>query len=119
MTDQAFYWIGVGVVLALAALAVLAFAAFFYANLIHNRFHFILFRKGQRRLSIASWYNARLMSDDYFTADDFPICARPLYASYRFGSHRFFILAGTHSGSRHAVIRGEHPESRKDTDHAD
>ena len=113
MSDSPFYWIGVGVSLTIAAAIVIGGLLLIYAHLIHGRFNFILFRKGERRLSIASWCNARLMNDEDFTADDFPICERPFYASYRFGKRRFFLLAGTHNQmSRHAVLRGEHPEHR-------
>jgi len=104
-----FYWIGVGVVLTIAALAIIIGLIWIYAWVIHRRFNAILFRKGQRRLSLASWYNSRLMGNPNFNADDWPIGERPFYLSYRIGSKRLFVLAGLMTGPRHAVITGQHP----------
>jgi hypothetical protein len=114
MSDTAFYWIGVGVSLTVAATLVLVCLIILYAWLIHGRFSWIPFRKSQRRLSIASWYNARLMNDTEFMVDDFPIGPRPLYISYKIGNHRLFILIGRLEQYRHASIHGKHPEHEGD-----
>lgn len=111
MVDASFYWIGVGVTLTLAVAAIGAALIVLYAWLIRDRFGAILFRKSQRRLSLASWYNAKLLSDVEWMADDMPIGERPLYLSYRVGERRLFILIGTLGRYRHAPIRGRHPEA--------
>jgi hypothetical protein len=112
MGDELFWWVGYLVVVIAGLLAILFVLGWAYFQLIHGRFGAIIFRKGDRRLSIASWYNGRLMSDDHFTADDYPICERPLYLSYRVGGHRIFFMAGTLGPHRHAVIKGEHPDKQ-------
>lgn len=109
--DVAFYWIGVGVVSTLAV-AIVAFVLFFlYARFLHERFSWILFRKGERRLSLTAWYNSRLMSDEHFHADDFPIGKRPFYLSYEFArDRRVFVLFGTVGARRSMAVSGTHPE---------
>ena len=105
-----FFWIGL-VVTALVVLAALLIGLFcLYFTFCHNRFNVILFRHGERRLSIASWYRAKLMNAPDFTADDWPIGPRPFYLSYRFnGERRVFIMLGVLECHRHAPIKGEHP----------
>lgn len=109
-----FQWFGLviaGIIVGMAALLGLLIA---YYRLVHRRFGFILFRKGPRRLSIASWNNARLLSRGQETpwrADDWPVCERPFYASCRIGNRRLFILAGTIPDSpRFNAVEGVHPD---------
>ena len=112
--DVAFYWLGVGVAATVAVLAVAALLLFLYAKLLHGRFNLIFFRKGQRRLSIASWYNAKLMNDEHFHADDFVIGERPFYLSYEFSpDRRAFVMLGTIGSSRSMAIKGKHPEDEQ------
>jgi len=110
MSGVVFYWIGVGAVSVITASAVLAGLTVIYAALLHGRFHLIFFRKTDRRLSLASWYNARMMSDEHFGADDFPIAQRPFLLSYNIGKRRIFIMAGVMEDRRHSPIEGKHPE---------
>lgn len=111
MTDI-FYWIGVVTValLGFAATAVALIAA--YVFLIHDRFNVIFFRKGQRRLSIASWHSSKLVDQDTFEVDDFLINERPLYVSYRFGRRRAFVMFGLLSDPRYRALWGKHPEEQ-------
>lgn len=115
---EAFYWIGVAVS-ALAILAIVGVALLlFWGRLIHGRFHAILFRKGQRRLSVAAWHGSRLVSkqadDGLYDFDDWPVNERPLYLSYRLGQkRRLFFLAGMMTGRRSSVGKGRHPEESK------
>lgn len=118
MTD-AFYWIGVVVVCGLSVLVISVGLLWIYFNLLHDRFNAIMFRKSERRLSIASWHATRLIrkgqsSDDDWPADDWPINKRPFYLSCRIGGRRLFILAGLISGPRANIIRGAHPEGAGD-----
>lgn len=113
--DVVFYWIGIGAV-ALAMIAVVFVAAlFFWSRCIKGRFSAILFRKGERRLSIASWYAGKLLRtdgesrDDDWPADDWPIGERPFYLSFRIGECRLFLLAGMLSPRRSSSIKGIHP----------
>lgn len=102
----------------LAVLAALAgVCLFLWAKLIYQRFHWIPFRKGQRRLSLASWHNTRIMqmgNEDpdpaVFTFDDWPIGPRPFYLSYRFGDRRFFVMLGIMGSVRNTIGKGKHPE---------
>lgn len=110
MADAAFYWIGVGVALTLAVAAIGAALIYLYAWLIHDRFGWIIFRRPERRLSLASWYNAKLMNDTDWGIDDMPIGPRPFYLSYRIGERRLFIMIGTLGAYRHSIARGKHPE---------
>ncbi|MCW2405051.1 hypothetical protein M2336_001680 [Sphingobium sp. B1D7B] len=111
MSDQFFWWTGAIVIALLAASAFAYCIIWLYANFIHERIGHILFRKTERRISIASWYNARLMSDEFYKADDWPICERPLYLSYELPSHRrLFIMIGKLEPRRDAPIQGTHPE---------
>lgn len=119
MTDSAFYWIGLGVVLGLAVIALLAALIFLYAHLLHGRFGLIFFRKGKCRLSLASWYNTRLMSDEHYCADDWPIGPRPFYLSYEIGKRRLFVMAGTLAERRDSPIRGKHPAESLPTPSSD
>ena len=105
-----FYWIGVGAVGAITIAAVFVGLVFAYFYLIAGRFQLILFRKTQRRLSLAAWHGAKLMSDEYFHADDFPITQRPLFASYRIGKRHLFFMAGLYEDRRHMPISGKHPD---------
>ncbi|SFJ49108.1 hypothetical protein SAMN03159338_1546 [Sphingomonas sp. NFR04] len=108
---EAFYWIGVGATAAIATLLVLAALIWLYAVLLHGRFNLIFFRKGDRRLSIASWHNSQMFNQDAYWADDFPIGPRPFYLSYRVGGERrAFIMLGMIDACRHAPIHGKHPE---------
>lgn len=113
MSELAFYWIGVGVVVTLGAIAILFVAVFLYASLLHGRFSLIFFRKGERRISIASWYNAKLMNNEHFNADDFPIAPRPFYLSYRYGNRRIFIMAGILEPHRHSFDRVPEGEGKR------
>jgi hypothetical protein len=114
MSYDTFYWIGVCAT-ALAVLLVVGAVLFVaYATLLHGRFNLILFREGERRLSIASWHNARFARDD-FEADDWPIGKRPFYLSYKLNDNRrLFIMCGTISGPRFGRVRGAHPEKMND-----
>lgn len=108
--DDAFYWIGVAVV-AVAALAAALYAlAWMYFRGVHGRIGAILFRKGERRLSLTSWHPSRLLSDKHYTADDWPINERPFYLSYQIGRRRLFVMAGALEPMRSAAVRGKHPE---------
>lgn len=110
-----FHWIGVAAVATVAIAVVGAGLFWLYANFLHGRFSTILFRKGQRRLSIASWHQSRLLmrggdsQPNEWQADDWPVNERPLYLSFRVGNRRLFILAGLLSNVRDSVIRGAHP----------
>lgn len=114
---NAFHWIGVTVVVVAALLVLLFVVLRAYFWLIHDRFGAILFRKSQRRLSIASWHQSRLirkgeseaeqMAD--WLADDWVVNERPLYLSYQLGKRRLFILAGLIDGPRFSSIRGHYP----------
>lgn len=108
---SAFYWIGVGVVGLLVIAAVLIGLIWIYANLIHGRFELKLFRKTQRRLSIAAWHQSRLScrADDEWPADDFPVNERPFYLSYLVGGKRLFLMACVLSDNRWNSIKGKHP----------
>lgn len=108
--DAVFYWIGIVVVGLAATVAILGALLWLYLTIFHGRFEAILFRKGERRISIASWYNAKLMNDEYWCADDWPVCERPFHLSYRLGERRLFLLLGTLGPHRHSVIKGMHPE---------
>lgn len=116
--EAVFYWIGAGVVSTIAAITIAAVLFILYARYIHERFHLIFFRKGQRRLSIASWYMSRLISDEHYHADDFPIGERPFYLSYRIGrERRIFMMLGIVGPARHMAVSGEHPDEAKGTPH--
>ena len=110
MTDTLFWWIGVGAT-SLIGLAVLAFvAARMFFSLVYRRFHYSLFRKTERNLSVASWLNTRLFGSEGFAFDDWPIGPRPFFLSYRFnGERRVFVMLGTMSGPRFSAGRGTHP----------
>lgn len=110
MTDAIFMWIGVVFVGALALIGGIMLVGFLYYALIHKRFNFILFRKGERRISIASWYKYMWQGEMRAKADDWPVCERPFYASYRIGKRRLFILSGSiPDAPRSSVIEGTHP----------
>ena len=66
MSGAAFYWIGVVVVSTIVFALVIVALIFAYAWFIHRRFSAIFFRKGARRLSIASWYSSKLMSNEHY-----------------------------------------------------
>lgn len=110
-----FYWIGVAVVVAAAVAAVCLVAAWLYAVLIHRRFGLIFFRKSQRRLSIASWHQSRIIQKSQadievdWPADDWPICERPFYLSYEAGKRRYFVMAGWLEPMRADSIKGKRP----------
>jgi len=116
MSATVFYWIGIGAT-SLVCSAVIMFVGFYlFAKLIHQRFHWIPFRKTERRLSLASWHQTRTMqmgnqdpSPDVFTFDDWPIAHRPFYLSYTFGDRRFFLMLGVMESVRHTVGKGKHP----------
>lgn len=112
MSDVAFYWLGVGVALTVAVAVTVVALGYLYAILIHDRFGLIFFRKTQRRLSIASWYNAKLMNDEHFHADDWPVNERPFYLSYEIGERRLFVMAGILEPRRNMPISGKHPEGK-------
>jgi hypothetical protein len=105
-----FYWIGVGVVATVAVAAILVALLYAYMLFISGRFQFILFRKTERRMSLTAWYNAKLMNDEHYHADDFPISQRPLFASYRVGKRQLFFMTGFLEDRRHMPISGKHPE---------
>lgn len=109
MGEQTFYWIGVGVVSTLAVAATIIALFMLYAWAIHDRFGLIFFRKTERRLSIASWHRAKLLTDEHFAADDFPVNERPFCLTYKVGQRRLFILAGFLSPHRHMPIKGTPP----------
>jgi len=111
MTDQIFWWIGY-VATAFIAICIVGFAMLWlWVNLIHERFGAILFRPTQRRLSVASWHQHKLvgLGDGDWKADDWPIAPRPFYLSYRFGKRRVFIMLGVMEQIRHSSIKGTHP----------
>lgn len=116
--SAAFYWIGVAVVAVAALAAVLFVLLWLYFTLLHQRFGAILFRKSQRRLSLASWHASRLVrkgeqvgeGDDQWPADDWVINQRPFYLSYSLGKRRLFVMAGLLDGPRGSSILGKHPE---------
>jgi len=114
MTDV-YYWIGVGVVFTLLTLTAIGALLWLYANLIHRRFGLIFFARRPRRLSIASWYAAKVMPmggperDDDWNADDFPINERPFLLTYRVGDRSYFVMAGHLAPRRHMPIEGKHP----------
>lgn len=111
MGEAAFYWIGVGVVGCLCAGAAIVALFWLYARFLHGRFGTIFFRRTERRISIASWYSSRLMSDEHYCADDWPIAQRPFYLSYELPSQRrLFVLVGILSPRRDMPIRGQHPD---------
>lgn len=111
MSAAIFYWVGVFTIGVLCTVGGAAALFSGYAFLIHDRFNCIFFRAGERRLSIASWYSAKLMNDELWKADDFPIGRRPFYLSYRIGEQRLFLMLGIHEGCRHMPIQGKHPET--------
>lgn len=118
MSASVFFWIGLSVS-SLVGAAVIMFAAFYlFAKLIYKRFHWIPFRKTERRMSIASWHNTRLVglgqdpADERFEFDDWPIRERPFYLSYTFGKARAFIMLGVMEDPRWNAGKGKHPEKR-------
>lgn len=111
-----FHVIGL-VVTSLVGLAViLALAFYLWAKLIYQRFHWIPCRKTERRMSVASWHNTRLVglgedpADRRFEFDDWPIRQRPFYLSYTFGKARAFIMIGVMEDPRWNAGKGKHPE---------
>jgi hypothetical protein len=110
VSGQVFYWVGLATVIALAVASAGFALLFLYAKLIYRRFQLIPFRRGKRRLSLASWHSSRLTTAIHYDADDFPIGLRPFYLSYRVGQTRYFIMLGTHGPSRFSPIQGKHPE---------
>lgn len=115
MESEVFWWIG-AVVSAVAVFVMLAAVLLLiWGRLIHDRFHAILFRKTERRMSVASWQGSRVVSrhgpDDGMSGfDDWPVNERPLYLSYRFSKkRRLFFLAGIMTGPRSSVGKGKHP----------
>ena len=107
---EAFYWIGLIFTATLCLLGLLIAVLWLYFTFVHGRFSAILFRRGERRISIASWYRAKLMAAEDYTADDWPIGPRPFYLSYRFnGERRLFLMLGIMERHRHAPIKGKHP----------
>jgi hypothetical protein len=108
--SEVYYWIGVGVVTTVSVAAILVALLYAYMYLINGRFQFIIFSKTERRMSLAAWYNAKLMSDEHYHADDFPISERPLFVSYRVGKRQLFFMTGFLEERRHMPISGKHPE---------
>ena len=116
MSDTIIWWTG-AVAIGAAVLGLSAIAlVFLWANLIHDRFSAIFFRKTQRRISLASWHRTRLLMKgggeppaDEWPADDHVIGPHPFYLSYRIGKRRLFIMAGTLGEWRNSSIRGTHP----------
>ncbi len=109
--QDVFYWIGIAVsviVILAIGISVLLFA---YVHLIHDRFRWIPFRKTPRRLSIASWHQSKLVSDEHFKADDWVISPRFFYLDYKLGTRRWFIMTGLLDPMRYAQISGKHPEA--------
>lgn len=110
-----FYWIGVVLVGVVVFAALLIGLVWLYSVFIHGRFELKLFRKTQRRMSIASWHRTKASfrgdgsGDADWHADDFPINERPFYVSYRFGGKRLFLMACVLSDSRWNSIKGTHP----------
>lgn len=115
MGESAFYWIGIVVVGLFVLASVLFVIGWLYANLLHGRFHLILFKRGVRRLSLASWHQTKVMakgkerSDDDWPADDFPINERPFFLSYNIHGRQFFIMLGWLGPWRNVSIKGKHP----------
>lgn len=109
--NDLFHWIGIVTVTVLALAAAAAFALVFYGYCIDGRFHMILFQRGSRRLSLASWRNFKGICDNTYQADDWPIGARPFYLSYRYSrDRRLFMMFGTMSGPRERALAGPpHP----------
>ncbi len=108
--NTAFMWIGVVSTAAIFLVGTIVTIVWLYANFVHNRFGLILFRKGERRISIASWHRTKRVDAVSFKADDWPIGARPFYLSYRFnGERRVFVMLGIIERHRNASIEGEHP----------
>lgn len=112
---DAFYWIGVVTVSAIGVGALLVGLIWLYANLIHRRIELKMFRKTERRMSIASWHRTRVTypnderGEDDWPADDFPINKRPFYFAYRVGGKRLFLMACILSDNRRDSIKGKHP----------
>jgi len=114
VAGEVFRWIGIVTIGAILTGALMFASLWLYANLIYQRFGAILFRKSERRLSLASWHATKLMrkgeqSDDDWPADDFPINERPFYLSYQIGQRRFFMMLGWLGPHRSAPIKGRHP----------
>jgi len=118
MTDQIdiiAMWAGyglAGIIVAACAIFVVLLA---YFRFVDRRFSAILFRRGERRLSLASWHSGRLISkhdpQPDWQADDWPIGERPFYLSYRIGAEkRLFLMFGTMSGPRFGRVKGTHPD---------
>lgn len=112
-----FQWIGIAVCAAFAFISVAFVMLKLYFTLLHDRFGLIFFRPSQRRLSIASWSNAKIQpvgrddpEPDKFGFDDWPINKRPFYLSYEIGRRRAFILIGMLDGPRYNVGKGLHPD---------
>ena len=107
------------IVVALVVLALIAVTCLLiWGRLIHERFHWVPFRKGARRLSVASWHNSRIVvkksqavDDGLFSFDDWPVNERPFYLSYQFGrkQRRVFVLFGIMEPPRRSVGKGKHP----------
>lgn len=110
MIDTIIYYFGAAVLIVLTLGAIGLAGLVFYARLLHDRFELIFFRRGEQKLSIASWHSSTLdRNGKTFKADDWPICDRPFYLSYRIGTKRYFILLGLLLKHRPSVIEGEHP----------
>lgn len=113
--NDAYYWIGVGVVFTIAPATIIFALAFAYARLIHRRFGLIFFQRRPRRLSIASWHQSKIVQlsgaprDDDWLADDFPVNERPFLLTCRVGGRRYFVMAGYLGPHRLAPIKGIHP----------
>ncbi|MDI3491990.1 MAG: hypothetical protein PWP11_3267, partial [Thauera sp.] len=80
--SDAFHYIGIAVCVAVAVGAIFVAAVIAHDRLIRDRFSWIPFRKGERRLSIASWHSSKLVNrdndrEDDWPADDWPIGERP------------------------------------------
>lgn len=115
LTEYVLACIGAIVVTLAAALFIAWVIAFLYFRLIHSRFNVIFFKRGVRRLSIASWhpsrltYNGDVRGDTEWPADDHVINERPFYLSYRIGRRRYFVMMGHIGDIRSNVIKGTHP----------
>jgi hypothetical protein len=111
MSHDAFYWIGLITSAVVICLAVMGVLFALYAYLIHRRFGLIFFRKGECRLSLASWHNTRLSTATKFGATDWPIGKRPFILTYKLKPKlTLFIMFGTMSSARYNAVEGIHPE---------
>ncbi|MBF5091961.1 hypothetical protein F1640_18575 [Novosphingobium sp. NBM11] len=114
--NDLFHWIGVVTVAAISIAVLAAGGLTFYGYCIEGRFHTILFQRGSRRLSLASWRNFKGIGDNSYQADDWPIGPRPFYLSYRYSrERRLFLMFGTMSGPRNRVLSGERHPNEDDT----